>query len=125
MMAGAGVETSSEPPFVTLVVGKDKPRGKHAKVSRKRRRDRKGPREVSPADKCRRNGWRKGTRLRGTYHESRCDPRARFFKITAIGTEKVLAKEYKPFLFPGEKVTFGEELLPMFDPDFIRWRKAR
>ena len=120
-MAGAGSGTSSEPPFVTLVVGKDKPRGKHVTVSRKRKRNRRGPQEESAADKCRRKGWRKGTRLRGTYHESRCDPRARFFRITAIGTEKVLAKEYKPFLFPGEKVTFGEELLPLFD----LWSKAK
>jgi hypothetical protein len=48
-------------------------------------------REVSDADICRQNGWRRGTRLEGYEYGERA-----VIQITAVGDDQILARQISP-----------------------------
>lgn len=77
--------------------------------------------ELSPAQRCKKNKWKKGTVLRATYDEcGYTENHPVYFKITAIGECSVLGKQVSlPPL-----TTTGEEILPLNDSSYSNWRKV-
>jgi len=71
---------------------------------------------VTPAQRCKRNGWKVGTML--TVKENlRGDIELHFWTITGIGKQKVLGIEKT---FNGKHKE--EEIMPFDDNDFSGWR---
>ena len=74
--------------------------------------------ELSPVERCRKKGWKKGTVIKSSFLEWG-DNEYEYWKITGFGEYEVLGRRVNlpPF------VTCGEEVIPFFNRD--SWRKSR